>query len=397
MPAMIIALLMGCSLTFAGCTWSRDTERVRPYFFLCDPATGHGPIDVSIIASRLSGVAPLSVFFDATGTTGLANRCFFADNAAYMDATFAWNFDAATIDPGGNYATASGFVAAHVFEKPGSYTVRLNVTDADGDTATRDMSIEVLEFSGTTYYVAANGSDGNDGLSTGAPFLTPRHALSSSVLGPNVRVLFRNGDTFTISSMVGVSDVTGPIIIGAYSDPAHPSSINPIIYTTAVNTDWATIRFYDCTDVRIMDIAVRATAEGSENPRYPFGISWNYGCSHMLKYRTEEYHNGGMAMSPAGRYSTVAECDFHNTTQTGYTSSGEGVNDGNAIIGNRVYDKNVLTTEDTEHIFRLQGGSRYFIAHNTFGPNNLVHYDALTIRGNSEKVVVYNNRMEGWV
>jgi hypothetical protein len=59
-----------------------------------------------------------------------------------------------------------------------------------------------------------------------------------------------------------------------------------------------------------------------------------------------------------------------------------------------VHDK---TGDDEEHIFRLQGGSRYFIAHNTFGPNLLVNYDAVTIRGNSEKVVVYKNKMEGYV
>ena len=62
-----------------------------------------------------------------------------------------------------------------------------------------------------------------------------------------------------------------------------------------------------------------------------------------------------------------------------------------------MHDKNTVDTHNEEHVFRLQGGSRYFIAHNTFGPNILVNYDALTIRGNSEKVVIYKNRIEGWV
>jgi len=382
----------------SGCTLHDETGLANPYYYSCDPETGNGPIDVSVSASRLGGVAPLSVFFDATGTTGLANKCFFSDNAAYMDATFSWDFDADDNDPDGKFETASGFVAAHVFEDAGTYRVHLEVTDADGDSASDDITIQVTAFSGATYYVAADGDDTlNDGLSTGAPFRTPGRALISSVLGPDVRVLFRNGDTFTIDSMIGVSGETGPIIIGAYDYPEGHSSARPVIHTTAVDSDWSTIHFYDCSDIRIMDIGVRATEEGSFNPRYPFGVSWNYGCTHMLKYRTEEYENGGMAMSPSGRYCTVAECEYHNTTQTGYTSNGEGVNDGNAVIGNWVYDKNVNTTDDTEHIFRLQGGSRYFIAHNRFGPNNLVHYDGLTIRGNSEKVVIYKNRIEGWV
>jgi hypothetical protein len=100
-------------------------------------------------------------------------------------------------------------------------------------------------------------------------------------------------------------------------------------------------------------------------------------------------------MSPSGQFNTVAECEFYDVNGTGYTSTqGGATNDGGAIIGNWVHDK---TGDDEEHIFRLQGGSRYFIAHNTFGPNILVNYDAVTIRGNSEKVVVYKNRMEGYV
>jgi hypothetical protein len=45
-----------------------------------------GDFDVTIDVSRTDGVAPLSVFFDATGTPDLAD-------GTYVDATFAWNFD----------------------------------------------------------------------------------------------------------------------------------------------------------------------------------------------------------------------------------------------------------------------------------------------------------------
>ncbi len=383
------------------CWWKRplppELASHYNYNYNCDPETGNGQIEISVETSKINGVAPLSVFFDATGTTGLTNNCFFSENAAYMDATFSWNFDADNIDPTGNHKHASGFVAAHVFERPGIYRVHLDVYDANGDTASVDISIEVSAFSGTTYYVATNGSNSNDGLSMTTAFQTPGHALSSSILGPNVRVLFRNGDVFTISNQVTISNIMGPVIIGAYSDPANPSSEKPIIWTTAINSDWATIHFANCTDMRIMDIAARATSESSYNPRYPYGIGWNNNCSHMLKYRTEEYENGGMSLSPCGQYNTIAECEFHNTTQTGFTSSDYGPNDGAALIGNWVYDKNLVDQNNEEHIFRLQNGSRYFIAYNTFGPHIRVNYDAITIRGNSEKVVIYKNRMEGWV
>ncbi|MFH0976539.1 MAG: PKD domain-containing protein, partial [Spirochaetota bacterium] len=280
---MIFLLVISCPiLFFVNCSCSMDRE-IAPSeeTFYCDPNTGYGPINISVSTSRVNGVAPLSVFFDATGTTGLTNNCFFNNNAAYMDATFAWNFDVTNVDPGANYRAASGFVAAHVFENPGTYTVRLTVYDAAGDSASEDITITVSAFSGTPYYVAAAplGSDFNDG-SMSNPFLTPNHALTGSHVQPNTRILFRNGDTFIISNQVTVSDKTGPIIIGGYSDPSSPSLDKPIIHTTAVNSDWATIHFYNCSDIRIMNIAARATGESSESPypRYPYGIGWAYNC-----------------------------------------------------------------------------------------------------------------------
>lgn len=103
---------------------------------------------VVISTSRTSGVAPLSVFFDATGTTGLTDNGFFANSAAYMDATFAWNFDADGTDVGAKYRTASGFLVAHVFENPGTYKVSLDVYDAAGI----KQSGEVAEIDGKDIY-----------------------------------------------------------------------------------------------------------------------------------------------------------------------------------------------------------------------------------------------------
>ena len=408
---LIFVFIITCPIFLSNCTMNREylaakdnignidpsTPSTPPEIPNEPPATGDGSIVISVNTSRTSGVGPLSVFFDATGTTGLANDGFFANNAAYMDATFSWSFDADNNDPDRKYKRASGFLVAHVFEEPGVYRVQLNVYDAAGNAASKDIYITVSEFTGQTYYVAADGSDSNSGLSMNDPFRTPAYALSSSILRPNVRVLFKNGHTFIISNQVTISDESGPIIIGGYSDPDDPSTDRPIIYTTAVNSNYSTIHFWNSRDIRITNIAARATAQSSENPRYPYGIGWGYDCTDMIKFRTEEYSNGGMSLSPVGRYNTIAECQFHDTTQTGYTSSAEGTNDGNAIIGNWVYDKNTVDTSNEEHIFRLQGGSRYFIAHNTFGSNIRVNYDALTIRGNSERIVIYKNKMTGYV
>lgn len=344
---------------------------------------GGGDFPITLSASRTSGVGPLTVFFDVSETSAISST--------YHQSTCYWQFDTTCVDVNANYRTGSGFVAAHVFENPGTYTVRVDIFTTDQQHAWETVIITVTEFSGTTYYVADDGNDNdNTGTSTQSPFRTPEHALSSTILGPNVRVLFKNGDTFTTTGLISISNETGPIIIGNYSDPAEPSTVKPLIY--ADFTGNSSILFFACSDIRWMNIDFRSVAESSISPQYPYGPGWGYYSTHMLKYRCEEHHNGGMNMNPRGQYSTVAECVYHDTSNTGYAGNiFGGTNTDGALIGNYVYNKNLVDQENEEHCFRLQGGDRWYIAHNTFGPDAVVNYDTLSIRGNSTKVVIYKN------
>lgn len=337
-----------------------------------------GDFDVTIDVSRTDGVAPLSVFFDATRTPDLAD-------GTYVDATFAWNFDADDVDPAANYRTASGFVAAHVFENPGSYRVRVDVFDTLGRKAWEEVSITVRPFSGTTYYVAEDGSNDNDGLSMDAPVQTVAYALRT-LAQPNTRILFKKGDTF-YTEYVSAYERPGPVIVAAYEDPDDPSDQAPIFYNTEMDSAWATITPGD--DWRIMDLRIRSggcTAGEDGSPRYPGGVAFGSNTNNSLMYRLEQDQLSGAWMSPYGTYNTVAECNIHDISGTGYSSGGEG----GALIGNWVHDKCV---QDPEHTYRLQGGTRYFIAFNNL-EGNVVNYDSLTIRGNTDKVVIYKNTLD---
>ena len=251
-------------------------------FFLMLPGYCYaaGDFEVTLNTSRTQGVAPLSVFFDGTRTPDLAG-------GSYVDATFAWDFDADNADPDANHRRSGGFVAAHVFEKPGVYRVRVDLSDQA-----------------------------------------------------------------------------------------------PVIYNTAVDSDWGTLDIGN--DWRIMDLRVRSggSSAGEEGSRYSGGVGFGSSTNGLI-YRLEQDHLASGWMAPYGQYNTVAECNIHDVSGTGYCSNG----DGGAIIGNWGHDKG---PEDPEHIFRLQGGTRYFIAFNNFEAN-VVNYDSLTIRGNTSKVVIYKN------
>ena len=139
-----------------------------------------------IVPSCTSGVAPCAVFVDATSTGGLAGN-------DYINAHFGWNFDRDGVDPTGKHSPTRGFVAAHVYENPGTYTITLDVVDRSGATASATAKVVVSAFSGTTYYVAEGGSNAAAGTSMNAPLATSDYAMRQKA-APNTRILLRKGD-----------------------------------------------------------------------------------------------------------------------------------------------------------------------------------------------------------
>ncbi|MEM7204037.1 MAG: PKD domain-containing protein [Planctomycetota bacterium] len=116
--------------------------------------------------------------------------------SSFHDLRYAWDFS----DRGSRHSTATGPIAAHVFEQPGTYTVTVSVTDDQSGTRTRTIDIVVEDpavvFPGQkTVCVSANGDF------TGAPAGAKRVRSSSfddamQHFAADVRLLFRRGDTF---------------------------------------------------------------------------------------------------------------------------------------------------------------------------------------------------------
>ncbi len=99
---------------------------------------------LSLECTRTSGVGPLSVFFDLTGST-------FNYEDTLLLSDFRWDFG----DPTSDYNEGVGFCVGHVYENTGTYTATCTFTSPQNQTATISQEITVSAFSGTTYYISA--------------------------------------------------------------------------------------------------------------------------------------------------------------------------------------------------------------------------------------------------
>ncbi len=102
-----------------------------------------GGIVANLNVSNPVGVAPHAVHIDATGTTHQD-----ASVDAFRDLHYEFDFgdpESGSWPGGESKNTASGAgLAAHVYDQPGKYTVKLTVTDQSGQTASTSQSITVL-------------------------------------------------------------------------------------------------------------------------------------------------------------------------------------------------------------------------------------------------------------
>lgn len=187
---------------------------------------------ISLVASRTQDFAPLSVHFDASGTTATGVTY------PFHELEYKWNFG----DSGaGNWTypdtsrsknEAIGPVAVHVFETPGGpYTVTLDVRNpANSESAQDTVSITVDDpdstFSSTNTIVFSNDTDFT-GKPSGATEVTTSDYASAinTYLADGKRLLFKRGDAFTTSSSISInfSSVSTGALVGAFGSGAKPT------------------------------------------------------------------------------------------------------------------------------------------------------------------------------
>lgn len=171
---------------------------------------------VAVLLSMLASVQPvIDQPGDSLHLAGYSVERFsgFASTASGEVMRWDWSW--------GDGSFGIGPEVAHVYRAPGTYTVSLTVTDDLGDVGTTTTTVTTVALPGSDYYVAAGGSDSNDGKSASTPWATLEKAFSSVYPQKGVppRILLNKGDTFVWPTN---SSVPAPSILDAYGSGALP-------------------------------------------------------------------------------------------------------------------------------------------------------------------------------
>lgn len=194
---------------------------------------GCGTISTSVVAARTSGVAPLYVHLDATGTTDSAVT------TPFLDARYLWNYGdpqgaawAYGSNPSGNNKNAgTGPIGGHVFETPGTYNVTVQVYDGTNTCTSTPVVITVTDpdvvFAANTVCIGNSVLPvaGSNGCPSGAAAVQSSDAdatCASQLAAGKRRLLFRANDTFNIAGGRCDVTVTGPGLIGSFGTGTKP-------------------------------------------------------------------------------------------------------------------------------------------------------------------------------
>lgn len=318
--------------------------------------------DIEAAASRTSGVAPLSVHFNADLTASSETE------RSFHDLEYSWNFGDPTA---GNWGTNNklknedkGPVAAHVYETPGTFTTTLTVRDADGVVDTKTFEVVVSDpdvvYAGTLTTCVNNiGDNLFTGCPIGANQINNNDPTSSTVInaaGDGERLLFKRGYVASLSSVPAWPKSDGPVTIGAYGTCNTPNSQGICSNAPVFNTTLGFITIDYMQDLRVIDIrTIGSFSYGGINDMQKI---------LFLRIDVEDALGGNaigwghfndstpMTIDEMG----IIDCRVIDSAQYGLYVGGERM----ALMGN------IFSDSGTTHLVRSWQAYKSVISHNTF-------------------------------
>jgi hypothetical protein len=335
---------------------------------------------ISLVPARTSGVAPLSVVFDGSGTTNPAT------SRPYHELDYSWSFadpNSGVWNNGSNAGAnnrniAYGPVASHIFELPGTYAVTLTVFDGVNSAST-SVAITVQDpnvvFPGRqTVCISARSLPvaGSNGCPSGAdirqqpdwPTIISTYAIAGN------RVLLRRGDTFT-GATGGILSNAGPGIIGAYGLSTDPK---PVIRTTGSSLPNGTVILSlagTVRDWRIMDLEF----DGQSDPhRLAISAATSVNLSQFTMLRLY-IHDIALGVGiPLGQVTPAladqiafidSKVQHINCLLFGSGCEGLYLAASQLSVMGNFLDDSIATLAGAEHLLRIQTTNRSVISNNT--------------------------------
>jgi hypothetical protein len=323
-------------------TTTKPTAPTTPVISYPKVGTGTGQAPVAVI-NTVSGPrqAGMVVAVDATAST--------VGTGEYITTNYAWNFG----DAGTEYNQLTGFNAAHVYDKPGTYTITLTVTNEAGLVSTTSEQVTIAASSRNQIFVdSVNGSDSNAGTQN-APLQSLAAAFAK--LGNNSELLLKGGETFY--SNAPLSTAFTNVLIGRYGTGA-----NPTIMRTLGNGLGTILTYGNTNGLTIQDITFDTPfAVGSDAAANKIGIGGIYLGGQNIAIRDCTFLNIDDAINENGLPTGVLIQDNSAPLATGirsYMVWGQGAQ--LTILGN------YAANSTREHITRLHAVDEVNMQNNNF-------------------------------
>ncbi len=320
-----------------------------------------------IEASLTRGEAPLSVMFDALKSAPGEGEIVRYD----------WDFGDESPH---NRRFEHGWLAAHRFERPGTYPVRLAVHDSSGAVALATVTLTVVEPSGPVYYFSSSQGDDSRSPEQARNPQTPWKSLDMLKVGlpnaePGTRFFLRRGDTFAASNVEfwrhgRPVDAARPAVVGAYGEGPRPVVRCDSGALFRPSIDGVVLEDLDCQGGGKGDRAVFTRGGGPTTVNHL-----------VLRRLTIEGFNIGIFPGGGGaepnRFIFVEECLFRNNSQWGWLG---GAGD-HMVIRHSEFDNNGSSAKYQHNIY-FRGDTFLIEDNNTHHSSGLginTHYTRDTI------------------
>lgn len=348
------------------------------------------PINAQLELSRISGIAPLAVFANAAKlTTGLAGN-------DHLNPNYIVDWDATGVDPSGLGNQELGFMSAHVYTLPGTYSVRMAVLDPLGNFAVsmpitvtvQDPNIQFMPPYGQTFCFATTNAPDFSACPTQD---SSKHIITNNIAnaistygGAHRRLLLHRGDTWYENGIIVPQ--AGPQSIGAYPNSSSVTGPAPRIISNGVNYQFI-ISGNNTNDLRISDLELVGNYAGGALDPNLGGISMHLSQHGLLlnnKIRNVNFH--GISTGDADTL-IVANNSITDSGQYGMYGGANRL----GIIRNTIHNLSVqmhgirINDTDTAPDYLLIKGNRL---------TNLASFTAITARGNNEEILISDNYAE---